>query len=123
MLKNAINWFEIPVSDLTRAIEFYEHMLDATFRQENMGGMDMAIFPYDEGAVSGSLVKAPFLSPSENGAVVYINVNGIMDAAIERATAKGATVVLPKMHIGDPGYIAHIIDSEGNKVGLHSTSE
>lgn len=123
MLKNAINWFEIPVTDLPRAIEFYEHMLQSTFQAASMDGIDMAIFPYDEGAVSGALVKAPFLSPSESGSVVYLNANGILDTAIERAVGKGAKVIIPKTHIGDPGYIAHIIDSEGNKIGLHSISE
>ncbi len=98
-------------------------MLDVTLIQTNMGGMDVAVFPYDDGSVSGNLVNAPHLSPSENGVVIYFNVNGIMDAAIKRATAKGAKIVQEKIHIGNPGYIALIIDSEGNKIGLHSTSE
>ena len=123
MSKNAINWFEIPVTDLPRAIEFYEHMLGCSLQQASMGGMDVAIFPYDEGAVSGNLVKDANLSPSDNGSIVYINANGILDAAIERASSKGAKVAVPKTHIGDPGYIAHIIDSEGNKIGLHSFTE
>lgn len=122
MLKNALNWFEIPVNDLERAIGFYENMLQSTLNRQSMDGIDMAIFPYDEGAVSGSLVKAPFLSPSDNGSVVYIKVEGFIDEALARVIAKGAKVVLPKTHIGDPGYIAHIIDCEGNRVGLHAST-
>lgn len=123
MLKNAINWFEIPVSDLARATSFYENMLQASLKQETMPGMDMAIFPYDDGVVSGGLVKADFMSPSDQGSIVYLNVEGFMDGAITRATEKGAAVVFPKTKLGECGYIAHIIDSEGNRIGLHSASE
>ena len=122
MLKNAINWFEIPVSDMTRATSFYENMLQTTFKQESMNGMDMAIFPYEDTAITGALVSAPFLSPANTGTVVYINVEGMLDAAIERAVEKGSEITLPKMDIGENGFIAHIIDSEGNRVGLHSIS-
>lgn len=120
MSQNAINWFEIPVSDLVRASSFYEDLLQVTLTQESMNGMDMAIFPYAEGTVTGALVSAPFLSPSDTGSIVYINVEGIFDEALARATTNGAEVVLPKMNIGPNGIIAHIMDSEGNRVGLHS---
>jgi len=120
MSKNAINWFEIPVSDLARATTFYEDLVQASLKQESMNGMDMAIFPFSEETVSGALVSAPFLSPSATGSVVYLNVEGMLDGAIERATKNGAEIVLPKMAIGPNGFIAHIIDSEGNRVGLHS---
>ena len=122
MSQNAINWFEIPVSDLARASGFYEDMLQVTLTQESMNGMDMAIFPYAEGTVTGALVSAPFLSPSDKGSVVYINVEGVFDEALARAKANGAEVVLPKMNIGPNGFIAHIMDTEGNRVGLHSMS-
>ena len=120
MSQNAINWFEIPVSDLARASSFYEDLLQITLKQESMNGMDMAIFPYGEDTLFGALVSAPFLSPSATGSIVYINVEGIFDEALARAIANGAEVVLPKMSIGPNGVIAHIMDSEGNRVGLHS---
>ena len=66
------------------------------------------------------MVAAPFLSPSPTGSIVYLNVEGMLDATIERAVAQGAEVPLPKMDIGPNGFIAHIFDSEGNRVGLHS---
>jgi len=120
MIKNAINWFEIPVSDLARATAFYEELVQVTFSHESSDGIDMAIFPYDEKTVTGCLVAAPFLSPSPTGSIVYLNVEGMLDATIERAVAQGAEVPLPKMDIGPNGFIAHIFDSEGNRVGLHS---
>ena len=119
-MKNAINWFEIPVQNYERAIDFYENMLDAKLQRETMDGINLAIFPSDEDAVSGALVKADFLSPGDQGSVVYLNVEGIMDAAIARAEGKGAKVLFPKTNIGEHGYIAHISDSDGNKIALPS---
>jgi predicted enzyme related to lactoylglutathione lyase len=77
-------------------------------------------FPYAEGTVTGALVAAPFHSPSKTGSIVYINVEGVFDEALARAVANDAEVVMPKMDIGPNGYIALIIDSEGNRIGLHS---
>ncbi len=122
-LKNAINWFEIPVSDLERAIKFYEKVLDIQLKREKVDECELAIFPADEEAIAGALIKTDFLQPSEQGCLVYLNVEGMMDAVIERAQAQGSSVLLAKTHIGDPGYIAHINDSEGNKIALHSCKE
>ncbi|VAW59923.1 hypothetical protein MNBD_GAMMA11-3376 [hydrothermal vent metagenome] len=122
-LKNAINWFEIPVSDFERAIKFYEKVLDIQLKREKMDGINLAIFPADEEAIAGALVKVDFLQPGEQGCLVYLNVEGMMDGVIERAQSQGSSVFLAKTHIGDPGYIAHISDSEGNKIALHSHKE
>jgi len=119
-LKNAISWFEIPVTDYERAIDFYETMLDVQLTREKMNDIDFAIFPSDDTAVAGALIKADFQQPSQQGCLVYLNVEGIMDSAIKRAQDHGAEVLFPKTHIGEEGYIAHISDSEGNKVALHS---
>jgi len=120
-LKNVINWFEIPVNDFERAIGFYEDVMGVEFKRETMDGIDLAIFPFDEEKeVSGALVKADFLQPSEQGSLVYLNVEGMMDGVLQRAQAQGSKVLFPKTHIGEPGFIAHIADSEGNRIGLHS---
>jgi len=119
-LKNAINWFEIPVDDYERAVEFYENILQLDLKREVMDGFDIAVFPADEAGVGGSLIKADFLKPSETGSVVYLNVEGMIDGVLQRAQAQGVAILFPKTHIGEPGYIAHIADSEGNRIGLHS---
>ena len=120
MLKNAINWFEIPVKDLPRAIDFYQHMLDTKLQRETMDGMEMAIFPADDKAVAGSLIKADFLTPGDQGSLVYLNAEGFMDEAISRAESKGSKILFPKTSIGENGFIAHVSDSEGNRIALHS---
>jgi uncharacterized protein len=119
-MKNAVNWFEIPVDNVERAIKFYENMLDTKLQRETMNDIEFAIFPTDDTAVSGALVKCDFLKPSQQGSLVYLNVDGFMDEAISRAELNGAEVVFPKKDIGECGFIAHINDCEGNKVALHS---
>jgi len=121
-IQHSINWFEIPTNDLARAITFYEKIFDITFKVEKMGDVDLAIFPADKEGIAGALIKADFLQPGEQGSLVYLNVNGKMDRVISAAQAQGANIYLAKMDIGECGWIAHIGDSEGNKIGLHSTS-
>ncbi len=123
MTKHAINWFEIPVTNLPRAIEFYQDILGIEFKQEQMDGVELAIFPADETGIAGALIKAEFLQPGDQGCLVYLNVEGMMDDVISKAQARGVNLFLEKTHIGEPGYIAHIGDSEGNKIALHSKTE
>lgn len=119
-VKNVINWFEIPVSDYERAINFYEEVFDIELKKEMMDGVELAIFPAEDAAIAGALMKSDFQQPGEQGSLVYLNVEGKMDEVINRAQKQGAKVYFPKTLIGDPGYIAHISDSEGNKIALHS---
>ena len=108
---DAITWFEIPATDLARAAHFYE----------TMGPYRMAVFPHECPGIGGCLVHGDGYLPSADGNVVYVNASPSIDAAIERATVVGGRVTLPKTAVpGGMGFFAHIIDSEGNRVGLHA---
>lgn len=119
-MSNAINWFEIPVTNMDRATRFYDTVLGVSLHREIFNGTPNAIFPGGEKAVRGSLVFDPKRKPTADGQLVYLNVTGKLDACLGRVTAAGGAVVLPRTHIGDPGYIAILRDTEGNLVGLHS---
>jgi predicted enzyme related to lactoylglutathione lyase len=119
-MTDAINWFEIPVKDLERATRFYEVMLGKKLKREVFGGTPMATFP--TGAredVGGSLVADPKCSPSASGSLVYLDAPDLDDALV-RAKKAGGTIELPKTDIGEPGHIAIVIDTEGNRIGLHA---
>ena len=124
-MKSAINWFEIPVTDFERAKSFYEKVLDAkmeTMSMEEMG-MTMAFFPADwENGTGGGIAFGPGYEPSSNGALVYLNGGDDLAIPLARVEGAGGKVVLPKTSIGENGFMAHFVDSEGNKVAFHSRS-
>ena len=122
---NILNWFEISVSDMNRAKSFYQTVFSIELDQQEMMGMQMAFFPYENmhGKVAGSLVKSDMHKPSTEGAVIYLNGNPDLSVALGKVEAAGGQVVMPKTHINEnTGYMAFFIDSEGNKVGLHSNA-
>lgn len=120
---NPVGWFEIPVTDMTRAKTFYEYVLGTPFEDHEMDSLQMAWFPMinEEGAygAAGSLVKSESREPSAQGTLVYFTAPDL-DAALSRAAEKGGRIVAPKTDIGEYGFIGLILDSEGNRVGLHS---
>jgi predicted enzyme related to lactoylglutathione lyase len=123
MNRNAINWFEIPARDIARAQRFYEAVLEAPLRREQMGDSTLAVFPYEqEQGTGGCLIGgATAPKPADNGTLVYLNAEPSLDKALARAEAAGGRIATPKVALPDGmGFFAHIIDSEGNRVGLHS---
>lgn len=117
----AINWFEIPVTDLDRAQAFYEALLAQPLRREPMGPQTLAVLPYTEPGVGGALIHGAQLSPSEAGTLVYLNVNPDLQAALDRALAAGARLLTARVDLPDGmGSFVHVRDSEGNRIGLHA---
>lgn len=121
MTQNALNWFEIPVRDMERAQGFYETLLATRLTRRDFGGQDIAVFPYADGRVGGALLKSASPAPCADGSLVYLDAGPSLDAVLERAAGLGARVLQPRMELPNGiGCIAHITDSEGNRVGLHS---
>lgn len=122
-MKNAVVWSEIAVADLKRATAFYEKLLDAKLKYETFGPFKLALFPHEEHGVGGCLVHGEGYEPSPKGTVTYLAATPGIDAALERARAAGAKVLMPKTALpGEQGFIAHFADCEGNRIGLHAMS-
>jgi len=122
-MKNAVVWSEIAVSDLKRATAFYEKLLDGKLKPDTFGPYEIALFPHAADGIGGCLVRGDGYEPSSAGTVTYLAAEPGIDAALKRATSAGAQVLIPKMALPDnQGYIAHIRDCEGNRVGLHAMS-
>jgi predicted enzyme related to lactoylglutathione lyase len=121
IMQNPVAWFEIPTTNLERAIAFYENIFAITLRRENCGGGNMAIFPYAEPAAGGALVAMPQLEPRENGTLIYLDGGTDLNIVLARIPPVGGQVVMTKTDLGkDIGHIALFIDCEGNRVGLYS---
>jgi uncharacterized protein len=118
---NAVGWFEIPVNDLSRARTFYEHVFGVALQPMQMGPAEMALFPMNPGGAGagGCLIKTEGYTPSFAGSVVYFSV-GDIEGTLAKAASQGGSTVVPKMNIGEHGFIAHFQDTEGNRVALHS---
>lgn len=120
---NAINWFEISVSDISRAKKFYETIFGISMDTQNMMGMDMAFFPGDpgNGKVSGALVQGQMHTPSTDGVKIYLNGNPDLSSALSKVEKAGGKILMPKTKISDDiGHMAFFNDTEGNVVALHS---
>lgn len=120
---NPVNWFEIAVSDLERAKKFYGGVFEVEFQDMDMGDSKMAMFPWDteKPGSSGSLYQHKDVQPNTQGTTVYISCE---DCAVEasRVESNGGQLIVPKTSIGEHGFIAQFIDSEGNRVGMHSAN-
>jgi uncharacterized protein len=121
--KNPVNWFEIPVNDLPRAVRFYEAILGVSLQTTEMGPAQMAMFPMVQGGVNagGALVKTDGYTPSHAGTVIYFSVADI-EGTLAKITRAGGSTIVPKMGIGEHGFFAQFQDSEGNRVALHAMS-
>ena len=122
---NILNWFEISVSDTARAKKFYEAVFSIKMETTEMMGMQMTMFPSADmnGKVSGALVQSSMHKPSADGAVIYLNGNPDLAVALGKVEAAGGKVVMPKTAISpEVGHMAFFIDTEGNKIGLHSNN-
>ncbi len=120
---NTLNWFEIPVTDMGRAKHFYQVAFSIHMEDMNMNGMEMAMFPYEMGSgkLSGALVKSDISNPSEAGVLVYLNANPDMSDVLQRIEAEHGRVIMGKTLISpEIGYMAVFLDTEGNRVALHS---
>ena len=121
-MTNAINWFEIPVTDFTRAKKFYETILGAEIMEMPFPGGKYGMVPEDmmNGGVGGGRAQGEGFEPSEKGTIVYLNGGEDLTLSLSKVEQAGGKVVLPKTSIGQNGFMAHFIDTEGNRVALHS---
>ncbi len=123
MNRNPVGWFEIYVQDLDRAKRFYEQVLgiELSKLESPMPPLEMLAFPMnmETGGASGALAKMEGCPSGGMGTLVYFTCE---DCATEvsRVESAGGTICKPKFSIGPYGFIALVIDTEGNRVGLHS---
>jgi predicted enzyme related to lactoylglutathione lyase len=116
---NPVFHFEIPVSDMSRAKDFYEGVFGYRLTRQEVDGYDMAFFPRADGAAgaSGALAKGNAYKPSKDGAIIYFDVPDI-DVVLRNAKQRGSKILYEKKDIGGAGFVAEFEDSEGNRVAL-----
>lgn len=124
MNKNVIQWVEIPVSDMDRAKNFYETVFQFEINVVDLGGLIMGWFP-NRGEAQGStgtLIKQESYIPSQEGALVYFGSDDVQNE-LDRVEEAGGKIYQPKTQISpEHGYMGVFIDSEGNRIALHSSN-
>lgn len=125
-MRNAISWFEIPVSDINRATQFYETIFGIKLNPLDLTNIKMRMFPIDDPlGVGGALADSKgFHKPSRTeGPLIYLNGNPDLQKILDKVEGAGGKIMVPKTEISpEYGYMAVIFDTEGNRIGLHSIS-
>jgi uncharacterized protein len=117
---NQIVWVDIPVADLDRAVRFYSAVLGSPVRKQDYPGMSIGLLPGGDDDVSGCLFVKAEEGPSDRGVLIYLNAQGRLDEAIAAVEPGGGKVLQARHQIGPYGFRAVVLDSEGNRVALHS---
>ena len=122
IFKNFVTWFEIPAYNHFRSIAFYNYIFNIQMRYVELNGFAMAFFSVESG-IGGAIVTGPGCIPSEVGPLIYLNGGEDLDTVLCRVNDGGGRVVMQKTFLGETvGYFALFIDSEGNRLALHSKS-
>lgn len=120
-MKSYISMFEIPATDISRAINFYQALLDIKIEKMDVEGMQMGILPYEGQMVTGVIIQADGYKPSADGVTMYLNAGENLQVVLDRVEKNGAQILVPKTaHADESGYFAIFLDSEGNKMALSS---
>lgn len=113
-------WIDIPVLDLDRAIDFYSAVLGERVQKEKLENTSIGILPHGDGEISGCLYVNPYEKPSAQGPLIYMNIGKSLTESVQRVESKGGKILKDIHSIGPYGSRAIILDSEGNRLALHS---
>lgn len=122
-MNNLISIVEIPTADFTRAVKFYQTVSGLAIEEMEMDGNQMGVLPNENGTVNVVLVKGTDYKPTTDGVVLYLNAGDDLQSMLDKVEQNGGQVILAKTQISpEMGYFALFIDTEGNKLGLHSSN-
>jgi predicted enzyme related to lactoylglutathione lyase len=119
-MHNKIVWVDIPVLKLDRAIRFYSAVMGVQIETSDYPGMSIGVLPHKDGEAAGCLYLSDKVKPSAEGPLVYLNAHGRLDEALEAVEPSGGKILEPKEAIGPFGFRAVVLDTEGNRIALHS---
>ncbi len=120
-MKSYISMFEIPATDISRAISFYQTILDIKIEKMDVKGMQIGILPYEGQMITGVIIQADGYKPSANGVTIYLNAGENLQVVLDRVEQNGGKILVTKTaHADESGYFAILLDTEGNKIALNS---
>jgi predicted enzyme related to lactoylglutathione lyase len=120
-MNSYVSIFEIPATDFSRAVDFYQTILSIDIQKVDIPEMQIGVFPYEGQMVNGVILKAEGYKPSADGVTIYLNGGDNLQVILDKVEKNGGRILTAKtLHADESGYFAIFLDSEGNKIGLHS---
>jgi uncharacterized protein len=120
-MKHLMNWVEIPVTNMERAMDFYSKILGITFNEMQIGPVKYALFPTEDRFNSGALAQGDYYKPSADGVTIYLDGGKDLVNILSKVATNGGMVIMEKTFLSaEAGYIGLFIDSEGNRIGLQN---
>lgn len=123
-MKHVVSWFEIPVKNYERAKQFYSTVLNSEIVDHHMPEQHVkyGMFPYDKdnNGVGGGLIEAEGQTPTTDGPTIYLNGGEDLSVPLGKVESSGGKITMPKTDIGENGFMAQFLDTEGNRIALHS---
>lgn len=120
-MKSFVSIFEIPAIEISRAIEFYQSILDIKIEKMDFPEMQMGLLPTEGQMTFGVIIQGEGYTPTANGVTIYLDGGDDLQVILDKVEKKGGEIVVPKtLHADESGYFAIFIDTEGNRLGLHS---
>jgi predicted enzyme related to lactoylglutathione lyase len=121
MTKNAIQNFQIPVTDFDRAITFYSKIMGYKLEEMEFQDVKLGVFKSGDGGVSGNIIFGNDQQPSKDGSLIYLHCNSDLNEHLRKVEKAGGDVHIKKTELGpNMGFFAIIHDTEGNRIGLFS---
>jgi len=120
-MNSFISMFEIPATDVSRAIRFYENIFGISIEHMKIPEMEMGVFPYEDQVVTGIITKGEDYVPSSNGVTLYFDGGDDLQIILDKIEANGGKIIVSKTpHADASGFFALFLDTEGNRIGLNS---
>ncbi len=120
-MKSYVSIFEIPALEIERAISFYENILSIEIELMDFESMKIGVLPFENQIVNGVIVQSAGIKPSANGVTLYLNAGNDLQPVLDKVLENGGQIIQPKTpHADESGFFAIFLDSEGNRMGLHS---
>ena len=120
-MKSFVSIFEIPATEISRAVEFYQAILDIKIEKMDIPEMQMGLFPIEGQMTFGVIIQGEGYTPSANGVTIYLDGGDDLQVILDKVEKNGGKIIVPKtLHADESGYFALFIDTEGNRLGLHS---
>ena len=119
-MPHQVVWFDIPSTDVDRAIQFYSAVLGTEVSKVESPAGVLGILPHEKDDVAGCIFQKEGDAPSANGPLLYFNVQGRLEEATSLVEKNGGKIVQPAHSIAPHGSRSVVMDSEGNRIALHS---